>query len=89
MDHQDLLLHYHQQLLQTAFQLDEELVTIRFSIRKQLPLLSSTYEQVCEDIATLTYLLASIKEEIDQRYLVQREHSLAADRQTCQEEIIT
>jgi hypothetical protein len=43
---QDPLLHYQQQFRQTAFQLDEELANIRFSIKKQLPLLASTYEQV-------------------------------------------
>jgi hypothetical protein len=63
---------YQQQLHTTVAQLEEELSTIQFSIKKQLPLLPSTYDQIIEQVAALQQLLAHITGEIDRLYLAQQ-----------------
>jgi hypothetical protein len=67
-----------QHLATTAVQLEEELSTIQFSLKKQLPLLPSTYDQVTEHVSMLMQLLEYITGEIDRLYLAQQVRMYAA-----------
>jgi hypothetical protein len=67
-----------QQLHTTAAQLEEELATIHFSLKKQLPLLPSTYDQVTEHVSMLMQLLEYLTGEVDRVYLTQQVRLYAA-----------
>jgi hypothetical protein len=65
------IIRYQKHLWQSTSQLEEELSGIEYAIKKQLPLLPSTYEQTSQQIVAFTKLLAEISEEIDRLYHTQ------------------
>lgn len=72
------MVRYQKRLWQSTSQLEEELSGIEYAIKKQLPLLPSTYEQTTQQIATFTALLAQIRAEVDRLYQAQNTHLFPA-----------